>query len=114
MSDKNWKLELNEYIRQGEPDKVDRSNAWKTAIGLQDVDGLKPSEYLIETAKEHIEGKILQWKDKLLRYYKGDEEDLRNDGQVFTTGASFVVSPSEKKMLIKLFEKEELTYEIVM
>lgn len=51
MADKNWELELNEYIRQGEPDKVDKSNAWKTAIGLQDVDGLKPSEYLIETAK---------------------------------------------------------------
>ena len=56
----------------------------------------------------------MDWKDKLLRYYEGDEEDLRNDGQVFTTGACFVVSPSEKKMLIKLFEKEELTYEITM
>ena len=58
MTDKNWNLELNEYIRQGEPDKVEKSNAWKTAIGLQDVDGLKPSKYLIETAKDHIEGKI--------------------------------------------------------
>lgn len=58
LADNYWKLELNEYIRQGEPDKVDKSNAWKTAIGLQDVDGLKPSDYLIETAKEHIEGKI--------------------------------------------------------
>ena len=52
MAENNWKLELNEYIRQGEPDKVDKSNAWKTAIGLQDVDGLKPSTYLIETAKD--------------------------------------------------------------
>ena len=58
--------------------------------------------------------KAMNWKDKLLRYYEGDEEDLRNDGQVFTTGACFAVSPSEKKMLIKLFEKEELTYEIKM
>ena len=56
----------------------------------------------------------MNWKDKLLRYYEGDEEDLRNDGQVFTTGACFVVSPSEKKMLIKMFEKDELTYEITM
>ena len=55
---KNWELPLNEYIRQGEPDKVDKSIAWKTAIGLQDVDGLKTSDYLIETAKDHIEGKI--------------------------------------------------------
>ena len=58
LLDKNWNLELNEYIRQGEPDKVEKSNAWKTAIGLQDVDGLKPSKYLIETAKDHIEGKV--------------------------------------------------------
>lgn len=50
MAENNWELELNEYILQGEPDKIDKSNAWKTAIGLQDVDGLKPSEYLIETA----------------------------------------------------------------
>lgn len=59
MSDhKNWELPLNEYIRQGEPDQVDKCIAWKTAIGLQDVDGLKTSDYLIETAKDHIEGKI--------------------------------------------------------
>lgn len=53
-----WQFELEEYIRQGEPDKAAKSEAWQTAIGLQDVDGLKTSEYLLETAKEHIEGKI--------------------------------------------------------
>lgn len=36
MAENNWELELNEYIRQGEPDKVDKSNAWKIAIGLQE------------------------------------------------------------------------------
>ena len=57
-----------------------------------------------EVVKKHICELVdrLQWKDKLLKYYQGDEEDLRNDGLVFTTGACFVVSPSEKKMLIKL------------
>ncbi len=54
----HWKLELEQYIRQNEPTKVEKSRAWGTAIGLQDVDGLKTSEYLLETAKEHIEGKI--------------------------------------------------------
>ena len=49
MAENNWELELNEYIRQGEPDKVDKSNTWKTAIGLQDVDGLKTSKYLLKT-----------------------------------------------------------------
>ena len=58
MKDKNWEYDLEEYIRQGEPEQVDKSEAWKTAIGLQDVDGLKTSDYLLQTAKEHIEGKI--------------------------------------------------------
>ena len=55
---KNWKNDLDEYIRQGEPSQAERSEAWKTAIGLQDVDGLHTSEYLLETAKKHIEGRI--------------------------------------------------------
>ena len=55
MTDKNnWQSDLEEYIRQGEPEQSDKSIAWKTAIGLQDVDGLKTSDYLLETAKEHI------------------------------------------------------------
>ena len=58
MSKENWNLELSEYIKEGEPNKVKKTKTWETAIGLQDVDGLKPSKYLIDTAKEHIEGKI--------------------------------------------------------
>lgn len=53
-----WQLELSEYIRQGEPDRAEKSAAWQTAIGLQAVDGLKTSPYLLETAKAHIEGDI--------------------------------------------------------
>ncbi len=36
--------------------KTEKAKAWKTAIGLQKVDGLKPSDYLIATAKQNIEG----------------------------------------------------------
>ena len=38
MSDNNWQFELEEYIRQGEPERAERSEAWQTAIGLQAVD----------------------------------------------------------------------------
>lgn len=55
---KKWQLELSEYIHQEEPEKKEKSEAWQTAIGLQAVDGLRTSEYLLETAKDHIEGKI--------------------------------------------------------
>lgn len=49
---------FDEYLRQGEPNKAEKAKVWKTAIGLQQVDGLKPSEYLIETARQNIEGVI--------------------------------------------------------
>lgn len=67
-----WNLELSEYIIQGEPSRVEKTKTWETAIGLQDVDGLKPSEYLIKTAKEHIEGNIdlKEVENRINHYYK--------------------------------------------
>lgn len=49
---------FKEYLRESEPDKAGKGYAWSTAIGLQAVDGLKPSKYLIYTAIQNIEGKI--------------------------------------------------------
>ena len=49
---------FEEYIKLGEPDKADKAYAWQTAVGLQDVDKLRPSEYLLNTAKENIDGNI--------------------------------------------------------
>lgn len=49
---------FEEYLRQSEPNKRDLGYAWQTAVGLQAVDGLETSRYLIETAKKNIEGEI--------------------------------------------------------
>ena len=46
------------YLRQGEPSQKESAENWKTAIGLQAVDGLQPSAYLIDVAKRNIEGEI--------------------------------------------------------
>lgn len=64
--------DFEEYIRQGEPQKREKGYAWQTAIGLQAVDDLKPSEYLIQTARQHIEGDITIEKAKQLidSYYQ--------------------------------------------
>ena len=64
--------DFEEYIRQGEPSQKEKSQIWQTAIGLQQVDGLTPSAYLIETAKENIEGKITidEVKYRIDSYYK--------------------------------------------
>lgn len=50
--------EFDEYIVHGEPGQREKADAWQTAIGLQDVDGLKVPAYLLDTARQHIEGDI--------------------------------------------------------
>lgn len=63
---------FEEYIRQGEPNKTEKAKIWQTAIGLQQVDGLKPSDYLISTAKQNIEGDITidEVKQRIDSYYQ--------------------------------------------
>ena len=53
-----YELDFEEYIRNSEPAKKEKTYAWSTAIGLQQVDGLTPSKYLFETAKRNIDGEI--------------------------------------------------------
>ena len=53
-----YELDFEEYIRNSEPKKKEKTYAWATAIGLQQVDGLTPSKYLFETAKRNIDGEI--------------------------------------------------------
>ena len=72
---------FKEYLREVEADKVSSGYAWGTAIGLQAVDGLKPSEYLINTAIKNIEGKIsLQEARNLIDSYY-DERPETADGE---------------------------------
>ena len=49
---------FREYLIQAEPGRREKGYVWNTAIGLQAVDGLKPSQYLVDTAVQNIEGKI--------------------------------------------------------
>ena len=72
---------FKEYMKQSEPNKRDKGYAWHTAIGLQAVDGLKTSKYLIDTAIKNIEGDISidEAQELLNTYYeenpKADIED---------------------------------------
>ena len=59
----NGYLNFDEYIRQGEPQKRERAEAWRVAIGLQAVDGLKTSEYLQE-----VHDGILRVRFRLMRH----------------------------------------------
>ena len=81
-------INFDEYIRQGEPAQRERAEAWRVAIGLQAVDGLKTSEYLQETARKNIEGEITidEAREMVKQYYikktahdEGDEDKEEAD-----------------------------------
>ena len=109
MSENNWQFELEEYIKQGEPGKIEKSEAWQTAIGLQAVDGLKTSDYLLNTAKEHIEGNISidEAQKRIQSYYeqrteRTETEDATKEADIVSTRIakllgekSFQFSPAE-------------------
>ena len=121
---KNWNSELSEYIKQGEPNRVEKAKTWEAAIGLQDVDGLKTSEYLIKTAKEHIEGTIdiEKVKTRIDEYYeaqgsrKGFEKENEEADKVavriteILSDKAFTFSPTEllnihKKLFKDIFNE---------
>ncbi|MBQ3205661.1 MAG: Fic family protein [Peptococcaceae bacterium] len=119
MEDTRWQFELEEYIRQGEPDQAEKSEAWQIAIGLQQVDGLYTSAYLLDTAKEHIEGKITitEAQQRIHNYYEQriDRKELEADTKEADVVSariaqllgeqSFQFSPIEWKMIHRrLFE----------
>ncbi len=72
---------FKEYLRECEPDKAKKGYLWSTAIGLQAVDGLKPSQYLIDTAIQNIEGKITikEAKNLIESYYEERPMHLSDD-----------------------------------
>jgi len=119
LEDTRWQFELEEYIRQGEPEQAEKSEAWQIAIGLQQVDGLYTSAYLLDTAKEHIEGKITitEAQQRIHKYYEQriDRKELEADTKEADVVSariaqllgeqSFQFSPIEWKMIHRrLFE----------
>lgn len=69
---------FEQYICQGEPLQRAKGYAWKTAIGLQAVDGLQTSAYLRQTASSHIEGDITidEAQNRIRSYYESREQRL--------------------------------------
>ena len=70
---------FDEYIQNGTSEQKECADAWRAAIGLQAVDGLKVSDYLIELARKNIEGELTmdEVTERLNRYY--DEKHKRKD-----------------------------------
>lgn len=78
-----YELDFEEYIRNSEPEKKEKTYAWTTAIGLQQVDGLTPSKYLFETAKRNIDGEIsvAEATSIIDSYYESKTDRSGNDNE---------------------------------
>lgn len=97
---------FEEYLREAEPSKKEKGYAWHTAIGLQKVDGLETSDYLLETAKRNIEGEIsaLKARELIDSYYEenpGNTEERTEEADKVTARIvqilsenAFVFSPT--------------------
>ncbi len=103
MEKNPFEIDFEEYIRHTDASKKDKTLAWSTAIGLQQVDGLKPSSYLYETAKKNIEGELSfdDAKNLIDSYYESrtsrtDDEDERTEeaDKVSTRIAQILSEPS--------------------
>ena len=110
---KKWQLDLNEYIRQGEPEQVEKSEAWQIAIGLQQVDGLTTSDYLLNTAKDHIEGKIdiKEAQKRIHSYY--EEQSERKEVEKDTEEADIVSARITELLGEKTFQFSPAEYQTI-
>ena len=104
----NGYLNFDEYIRQGEPQKRERAEAWRVAIGLQAVDGLKTSEYLQEAARRNIEGEISidEARELVKQYYI--TKTAHDEGDADREEADKVSSN-----IAKLLQTDAFTYSVV-
>ncbi|MCI9054351.1 MAG: HTH domain-containing protein [Muribaculaceae bacterium] len=75
-------MEFEQYLTSGEPGMEERARNWSMAIGLQDVDRLKPSEFLLEQAKANIEGALSSEEvgQRLEEYYS--QKSVREQAEV--------------------------------
>ena len=88
--------EFDEYIVHGEPGQKEKADAWQTAIGLQDVDGLKVSTYLLNTARQHIEGDITidEARERIKAYYetKSGHDEVDEEGDKASVNIAKILS----------------------
>ena len=106
-------LNFDEYKKVSEPDKREKATYWRAAIGLQDVDGLKVSDYLKQTAVRHIEGDITidEVRDELRNYYNSKTAHDNNDedkAEADKVSANITKLLSEKSFSLAPYEMQNI------
>lgn len=110
--------EFDEYIVHEKPEPQDKTDAWQTTIGLQDVDGLKVSDYLFNAARQHIECDIStdEVQQRIKAYYetKSGQDAEDEEGDIASTNIVKIINkPSFAFSLIGLTSNHRRTFESV-
>ena len=79
MSERELDSSINDYIEAKPPKNYVKQSQWDMAIGLQEVDSLKPSKYLEKLLQENVTGEktIYEVEKELKEYYT--EKEKNND-----------------------------------
>ena len=91
---------FEEYKNHPDKDVRDRANNWGAAIGLQNVDRLSVSEFLIQLARQQIEGEITMEEvtQKLNEHYKHRK----------LYSSTYEIIPPNSEMIQRMKEENEL------
>lgn len=77
MSEREFDSSINDYIEKETPKNYIKQLEWDMAIGLQEVDNLKPSKYLEKLLQENVIGEktIYEVEKELKEYYVEKEKN---------------------------------------
>ena len=103
--------EFEQYLASGEPGVEERARNWSMAIGLQDVDRLKPSEFLLEQAKANIKGKISSHRTLHIRWNvaKPQSEVSKRQNDVLETSLSTQLSLKEMALIRQIQDNPNIS-----
>ena len=81
MSEKDLDSSMNPYQEEQKPKGYIKQLQWDMAIGLQQVDNLKPSKYLVQIKEKNILGELTlkEVEQSLREYYTTKEKNINHN-----------------------------------
>ena len=81
MSEKDLDSSVNPYREEAKPKGYIKQSQWNMAIGLQQVDNLKPSKYLEQISEKNILGELTlkEVEQSLKEYYTTKEKNINHN-----------------------------------
>jgi predicted HTH transcriptional regulator len=96
---------FEEYLRQGEPNKAEKAKVWKMAIGLQQVDGLKPSDYLFFENLLQNENHLLKNREMHVHYVSPVNDTVKTQNDTVNDTVFYLIKQNSKITATEISEQ---------